>query len=203
VIDPEGAEVDTVHSKSWFSNGYELGGGVHQRSFDGSAHRAGGPLAAFNLGFEFGAGDYRYSEKVILDGDPLYAIGWFKSLDDGDRAETEDLLTREILRQWKEHPETLRERFDHDRDGKIDLEEWEEAREAARALAREQLAEQGTRHTHVHTLSKPARRRFILANRHEDALVSRYKWRAIGGFIAFFLGGSAATLMISTQFLGG
>jgi len=203
LIDPEGAEVDTVHAKSWFGNGGGIGGGVHMRSHDGSAHAAGGLLSGFNLKISVGIGQYRYSEKVILDGDPLYAIGWFKSLDDSDRAESEDLLTREILRQWKQNPETLRERFDHDRDGSIDIEEWEEARRAARQLAREQLAERGAKHTHAHTLSKPARRQFIIANRHQEAIVSRYKWRAIGGFVAFFLGGSATTLMVTTQFFGG
>ena len=37
--------------------------------------------------------------------------------------------------------------------------------------------------------------------RMEDALVSRFKWRAGLGFAGFFLGGAAATLMITTRFL--
>lgn len=203
LIDPEGAEVDTVHARRWFADAHGLKGGVHQRSHDGSAHQAAGPFAGLNLQIGLGLGDYRYFEKVILDGDPLYAIGWFKSLGDSDRAESEDLLTRDILRQWKAHPETLRERFDNDRDGVIGIEEWEGARRAARALARQQLAGQQPRHDQVHTLGRPAGHKFILANRHQGALVSRYRWRAIGGFLAFFVGGAAATLMISTRFFGG
>lgn len=201
LIDPEGADVDTVHSKVWSGDGHSLlGGGVHRRSVDGRAHRSKGLLGGINVGIELGFGNYRYSEKVILHGDPIYAIGWFRSVSHHDHADTEDHVVREILREWKQNPETLRERFDHDRDGTINLEEWEEAREAARQLAREQLAEHRPTHEHVHTLVKPARRQFIISNREEDVLVSRYKWRAAGGFVAFFIGGAAATLMITTQF---
>jgi len=204
VIDPEGASIDTVHAKVWSGDGHSLvGGGVHQRSSDGSAHRSKGLLTGLNVGIDLGVGSYRYSEKVILHGDPIYAIGWFRSLDNGDHADTEDHLVREILRQWKQHPETLRERFDHDRNDTIDIEEWEEARQAARQLAREQLAEQRTSHEHVHTLVKPANRQFIVSNREQDVLVSRYKWRAVGGFVTFFIGGSFATIMLTTQFFGG
>lgn len=199
VVDPEGAEIDTVHSQSWFSSGYDsLAGGRHMRSHDRSRHASTGLFAGLNI--QLGVGDYRYSEKVILDGDPLYAIGWFRSLDDSDRAESEDLVTREILRQWKQYPQTLLERFDKDRDGSIDQEEWEHARRAARARAREELAGSASQ-SPVHTLGKPPKRHFIISNRTQDALVNRFKWRAMLGFGGFFLGGAAATLMISTRFL--
>lgn len=201
VIDPEGAEVDTVHRQSWFASGFDsLGGPRHLRSYDRAVHRSAGLFGGLKIGLQVGAGDYRYTEQVILDGDPVYAIGWFRSIDDSDRAETEDLLTREILREWKKQPHTLAERFDRDRDGEITQEEWEKARRAARAQAREELS-QHARNSHVHTLVKPARRQFIVSNRDQDALVRRYKWRAALGFGGFFFGGGAATLMITTQYL--
>ena len=200
VVDPEGAEIDTVHSQSWFGSGYDaIPGGRHVRSYDGSRHASAGLFS--NLTLQLGVGDHRYSEKVILDGDPLYAIGWFRTLDDSHRAETEDVLTREILRQWKRQPKTLLERFDQDRDGQVDQGEWEHARRAASARAREELAGAAS-NSHAHTLSRPSKRQFIISNRMQDALVSRFKWRATLGFTGFFLGGAASTLMIATQFLG-
>lgn len=201
VIDPEGAEVDTVHSQSWFASGFDsLGAPRHLRSYDRSVHRSAGVFGNVKAGLQLGVGEYRYTEQVILDGDPVYAIGWFRSIDDSDRAETEDLLTREILREWKKQPHTLSERFDRDRDGEISQEEWERARRAARSQAREELA-QHARNSRVHTLGKPSKRQFILSNREQGALVNRYKWRAALGFTGFFLGGAASTLMITTQYL--
>ena len=203
VIDPEGAKVDTVHSRSWYgSSEYTSIPHLHAR-FDElgrSTDVASGLLGGAMRSIHFGSGHYRFQERVILDNDPLYAIGWFKSLDDSDRAENERVLTREILREWKRNPALLKQ-FDHDGDGSIDTDEWEQVRHAARKEVREQLAEAAS-HTHVHTLSKPAGRHFLLSNRDQDAVVRRYKWRAAIGFSLFFIGGGVSTLMITTQFLG-
>jgi hypothetical protein len=203
VIDPEGAEVDTVHSRNWHgSSEYTSIPHLHARfdQFGHSTDAASGLLGGALRGIHFGSGHYRFRERVILDNDPLYAIGWFKSLDDSDRAENERVLTREILREWKRSPALLQQ-FDRNGDGSIDTDEWEQVRRAAKKEAREQLAEAAS-HTHVHTLSKPNGRHFLLSNRDEETMVRRYKWRAAIGFSLFFVGGGVSTLMITTQFLG-
>jgi hypothetical protein len=165
VIDPDGAEVDSTHNKTWTD------------------------------------GRYRYHETRLMDGDPLYAIGWFRSHGDGDTGDALAQVTAEILRRWKQRPDTLRERFDHDRNGTIDLEEWEDARAVARREAEAELREREPVPVR-HLLSKPANGVFLLANREQNSLVRRHKWRAAIGLTVFFLGGGFATLMLSARLMG-
>lgn len=201
VIDPEGAEVTTRHRRTWFDDGDGWGGhGVHMRlpslgRTADSVVELGGKL----LGGLAGSGEYRYTESVILDGDPLYAIGRFHTLGAGDHAGPLHELTGAILREWKQQPDTLRERFDIDRDGVIDGAEWERAREAAR---REALRQHGeiVRREQVHTLVKPADGRyFLLSNLEEFDLLRRYRWRMRLAFAAVGLLGATVALMLSTR----
>jgi len=201
IIDPEGAEVTSSHKRSWASDGSSFGGlPVHARlpSLGKTAD------LVVNVGGKFlealgGAGEYRYTEAVILDGDPLYAIGEFHSLNAGDHDVSIRELTGAILRDWKQHPETLRERFDLDRDGVIDQDEWEKARAAAEREAASEYAE-SLRRAHVHTLRKPADRRyFLLSNLEEFSLLRRYRWRKRLGLGIFALLAVAFALMLSTR----
>ena len=199
VIDPDGAEVDTLHDRYWFGDHFSGGiPGVHERLDRRSPGLFGRVFGRLHLGF----GEYRYHERVLLDNEPLYAIGWFRSLDDSDMAQNRHHLTGEILREWKARPDTLRERFDHNRDGSIDQHEWQDARAAASRLAQEQLAA-NAHNTHLHTLSKPAGRHFLLANREECALVRRLRWRARLGFGVFLLAALALAVIVSEGLLAG
>lgn len=165
VIDPEGAEVDSIHNRTWYD------------------------------------GRYRYREIRLMDGDPLYAIGWFRSHRDGGSGETLAQLTADLLRRWKQRPDTLRQRFDHNRDGTVDVEEWQDARAVAEREAEAQLGEREPIPVR-HLLSKPARGAFLLANRDQNALVRRHKWLAGIGLTVFLLGGGFATLLLSARLLG-
>ncbi|RMG34437.1 MAG: hypothetical protein D6720_09515 [Gammaproteobacteria bacterium] len=195
VIDPEGADVDSIHSQIWAGSANSLGTpGLHaiDRNLGPAARWVSQTLGAIGAF----TGEYRYQERVILPGDPLYAIGWFQSLDDSDWSESERARATELLREWKRRPETLRERFDHNRDGVIDQEEWEDARRAARLRAKEELAE-ARPNTHVHMMSRPKGRHYLIANREERLLVRRYRWQAILGFAAFFGGLSLVAAWLS------
>ena len=77
-------------------------------------------------------GDYRYSEETIVEGDPLYAIGFFKSVGETDRQAMREEMIKERLRQWKADHASLLKRFDRNRDDQIDLDEWENVRNVAR-----------------------------------------------------------------------
>lgn len=160
VIDPDGAEVDSVHSRSWFD------------------------------------GQRRMTESRLMDNDPLYAIGWFETVGGGERADSLQHATAEVLREWKQRPQTLAERFDHDRNGTIDAEEWEDARRVARAQAEREL-----RHTPApvarNVMHKPPRGgHFLLANRDQAVLVRRLKWRAAIGLMVFVGAGTGVLLML-------
>jgi hypothetical protein len=202
VIDPEGAEVTSRHRKSWSGDGGGLGSlPVHVRlpSLGRKADLVvdlGGRLLE-SLGS--GIGDYRYTEAVILEGDPLYAIGQFHTLGPAEQSSTLRELTGAILREWKQQPATLRERFDSNRDGVVDAEEWERARAAAKREAARAHAED-MRRDQLHTLRRPGDgRHFLLSNLEEFGLLRRYRWRMRIGFGLSLLLGAAAALMLSTR----
>ena len=184
VIDPEGAEVDSSRSRTWYGsdNSLNLAGMQRlEREFGVGLKVA---TQVMNRSDTLLDGNSRFTERLILDGDPLYAIGEFHSLDDSDFSDSERLRMVEILREWKARPETLRERFDRNRDGVIDQHEWETARGAAGARAREELSA-ARRHTHVHMLRKPQDRLYLIANRDEPGLIRRLHWRARIGLGVF------------------
>jgi hypothetical protein len=202
VIDPEDAEVTSRHKRSWTDNGSGWGGlPVHARlpSLGPKADLVvdiGGRLLE---GLGSGLGDYRYTEAVILEGDPLYAIGQFHTLGPAEQSSSVRELTGAILRDWKQRPETLRERFDGNRDGTIDVQEWERARAAAEREAARQYAE-NLKRDQLHTLKRPSDGRyFLLSNLEEFGLLRRYRWRMRLGFALSLLLGSAAALMLSTR----
>ncbi len=202
VIDPEGAEVSTNHRRSWFDSGTGWDThGVHMRlptlgAVSDFVVEWGGKILE---GFAGGMGNYRYTEALIMHDDPIYAIGQFRTLGPADHVATLGELTAAVLREWKQRPDTLRERFDTNRDGRIDVDEWERARKLAERQASAELAEhlQGES---THTLGKPADGRyFLLSNMQEFALLSRYRWRMRLGFLASALFGGAFILMLSTR----
>lgn len=202
LIDPEGAEVTSRHKNTWFDSGGGWGGHpAHARlpSLGKAADlvvNVGGKLLG---GIGGGVGQHRYSEAVILDGDPLYAMGRFQTLGPADHDSSLRELTAAILRDWKRRPDTLRERFDSNRDGTVDIREWERARVAATQEAAAEQAENLSR-DQVHTLSRPADGRyFLISNLEEFDLLRRYRWRKRLGFGLFLLLAGAATLMLSAR----
>ncbi len=78
-------------------------------------------------------GDYRYTEWKIQQHDIVYALGDFRTLSHEPSAADMDSDISALLAEWKHDHAALLERFDHNHDGMIDLNEWEQARLAARA----------------------------------------------------------------------
>jgi hypothetical protein len=201
LIDPEGAEVTTRHKRSWHDDGNGWGGhGVHARlpslgKVADTVIDIGGELLE-SLG---AGGEYRYTESLVRDGDPLYAIGRFCTLGAADQGSTLREMTGAVLREWKRQPDTLRERFDSNRDGLIDAVEWERARAVAEREAARGFAENLAR-DQIHTLAKPGDGRYyLLSNLAEFDLLRRYRWRMRSGFGLFLLLGGASVLMLSTR----
>ena len=201
VIDPEGAEVTSRHKRSWAGDGSSFGGHpVHARlpslgrGADLVVKVGGGILEALGGG----AGRQRYTERVILEGDPLHAIGQFRTLRHAGHDDLHE-LTGAILRQWKRDPVGLQRRFDANGDGQIDAAEWEQARAAARQEAlREQAVSDHSEP--LHTLVRPSgRRRFLLSNLEEFDLVRRNRWRMRLGFLAFLVFGAGALHMLAAR----
>lgn len=144
-------------------------------------------------------GSLRYNEWLLLPASTLYAIGDFSTLSAAAVAMADERAdTGALLAEWKQDPRRLRERFDLDRDGRIDMKEWELARlQARREIRKRQQDMQSPSVEGVHLLRKPGDGRlFLLANEMPDAIGSRYHvWSWV--HLAIFLGaGSAGLIML-------
>ena len=107
-------------------------------------------------------GNRRYVEWLLLPQDPIYAIGEFTTVGGADGALELYADVGALLAEWKKNQPELLKRFDLNRDGKIDLREWELARRQAR---REVEAQQRNIGVGTNLLRKPADGRlFLISN---------------------------------------
>jgi hypothetical protein len=178
IIDPEGAEVSPKQKEVWYGSPQP-----------GASSQIGGNFLASR----------RYTEEYIYDGNHLYAIGLFKSLDDMDHQRARSEIARELLREWKQQPEKM-QLFDRNGDGDINSREWEAARRTANTQAEREYREEQERLI-PHMLSKPDSRRhpFLISPRPQFDLVKRYRWIAGFSIAGFFVAGALATLMLTAR----
>jgi E3 Ubiquitin ligase len=171
LIDPRGAEVFPSSTETWRG---DAGWPASRAGLSG----LGGLFPSI-----FG-GEYRYTEHRLYLGEPIYAIGQFRSLGGIVVDESPNALA-ELLRKWKQDPANLLRRFDANGDGVLDPTEWERARAAARTtLDAEREAKPIAEETNL--LAKPADgRSFLLAAGEADTLSRRFRWRTAGGFTVF------------------
>ncbi len=133
-------------------------------------------------------GDYRYHEQLLRIGDPLYAIGWFRS-QGLTHSYDENTELRDLLREWKADHAGLLQRFDRNGDGSIDLQEWETARRAALEQVRSQQVERSL-DPEVHVLCRPRDRRpFLLSSLPQATLARRYRWGGFAALLTFLASG--------------
>jgi hypothetical protein len=175
IVDPEGAEVLPRATDTWYG--------------DTPLPVAGPPV---HRGFRGFGNDYRYRESRVHDGDPLYAIGWFRTESNVLPGAVDDEVAA-LLRQWKRDTVEMMKRFDSDGDGMLTLPEWEHAR----AVAHAQVMEERRNHAAdpgVHVLERSRDDRpFLLAAGDAQALARRYRLRAVAGLAAFL----AATVALA------
>lgn len=135
-------------------------------------------------------GSYRYTEWKLIGSDSLYVIGEFRTrsvaVEFDSRAELNALLA-----EWKQDMPALHARFDLNSDGKLDMNEWMLARQAAkREVAkkkREVLAQPD-----IHLIGQPRDGKlFLLSNLTPEKLSRRYLIWAWAHVVIFFsaLGG--------------
>ncbi|HEU0290695.1 MAG TPA: hypothetical protein VFR39_08090 [Burkholderiales bacterium] len=144
-------------------------------------------------------GDRRYNEWLLLPKGVLYAIGEFAtSTAAAISARDERADTGALLAAWKQDQKLLLERFDLDRDGKVDIKEWELARLQARREVRKQHGEIQSRSVEgTHILRKPKDGRlFLLANELPDKLGSRYRFWSWAHLVVFIGAGCAGLIML-------
>ena len=123
---------------------------------------------------------YRYTERRLDIYESLYAIGEFASLGTDYRRDIEN-STRVYLKDLKRNKEKMAE-YDKNKDGEVDLDEWEEARKDAKQAAfEEQLSNPLPKRTHI--LRKPTLKKyqpFILSSKSETHMSKRNRIYSAG-----------------------
>jgi hypothetical protein len=173
LVDPRGAEVFPKAKDVWYGDSVW----PDVRIPDGQGFF--GKLADMLLS----GGRYRYTEYRLQSHEPVCALGEYRSLG-GVGAEDPDSAVTELLHEWKQDQKTLLERFDRDRDGALNGEEWELARAAARQQVVGGMLAKPTPPT-ISVLAKPEDgRAFLLAASDGASLARRLRRQALTGFAA-------------------
>jgi hypothetical protein len=144
-------------------------------------------------------GSYRHTEWVLAPKDKLYAIGEFTTAGGAVAELDERADVGDLLADWKKNKAQLLARFDANKDGEIDLREWEKARlEAQKEVRQRHLEGHAATTEGVHLLRKPRDGRlFLLACELPHKLGRRYAlWSAFHLLVFFAAGGTAIGMLL-------
>jgi len=197
-IDPKGAQITTRERRVWYGSD-RFPGSTSQTKTDSSSG-SWKHILTRDIGL---LSRYRYTEERILSHTTLYAIGNFKTPDEIDHQQNRNTMTRRILRSWKLDKPRLLARFDRDRNGDIDQEEWHQARLAATAEGNTEYQKAAAKAA-PHSLSDTGRpnQPFLISTLPQFDLVKRFKLIATGSITAFFAAGTISIWMLGTRFGG-
>lgn len=179
VVDPAGADVIPTAKRTWYGSSprpdvpYELGKGMLRAMF----------------------GKYRYTEELIFSANRVYAIGAFRTQAGGPDVFDEQADLRELLDKWK-HDKQMMALLDVNKDGTVDMKEWEAARRMALDKVRRDHVERAVGTPDLNILAKPKDGRpYILSGVPQAALVRRYRLYAAGCLVVL-AGASAVCLSL-------
>lgn len=179
LINPTGAEVIPAVNHVWYGN---------------SRRPVTGPKNT-NGFFQISSGGYRYTEKRLHADEFLYALGDFVTLNDHQGERTLDRQVSATLKAWKQQPEALLHHFDTDKNGELDLQEWERVREKAHnKVLHDRLHDAAT--PSVHTLGKPRDGRpFILSVQSQRNMSRKFRLKAAASLVVFLFSGPVVVWM--------
>lgn len=169
VIIPDGAHVIESTKRVWYGNS-------DQARFQ--------PFAKAGM---FGAfvryGEYRFTEKLIMVADSLFASGFFETKQNIVQPDAINEQLNTVLESWKKRPDLYLSNFNRDKDGNISRQEWEKIRLQARQNIQDQQ-----QHTIHHTLKKPAQNNqpFIISAVPESQLLKKKKLSIYIYLVVFF-----------------
>jgi len=188
VIDPDGAQVTPSVSDVWYGST-----ATPPRRIPRNLRPSAIAIAT---------GRYRYKEARIHPGDPLYAIGVFKTIGGAGVEFNVHEAVREIVRAWKRNTGELLAKFDQNRDGAIDLEEWESVRDAARDhVLKWQAKQKNLPPIHIMCTTNDMRRPYLLSALAQPNLIKKYRFYAAGLMTTFFLAAIAFTWMLGARLM--
>jgi len=129
----------------------------------------------------------RYTEELITEHEPLYAIGLFTTLANIDNKRFSQHVAQ-LLREWKNDPNQLIHDFDSDGDRELSQHEWEQARlKAERHVRLEHGQRELQEQLNVLKSSPHQDQAFILSTIPEHTLIGRYYRRALASMIGFVI----------------
>jgi hypothetical protein len=130
--------------------------------------------------------DHKYIEDVLFADKPVYVLG---DLDTGSQINTEAEIHQDagkLMTRLKQSKARLLQQFDLNRDGEIDMHEWELARESAYAEVRAKHAQR--LQSELHLIAKPVNKRlFLISGISPHALRQHYQRWAWAHFSFFCL----------------
>lgn len=132
-------------------------------------------------------GDCRFTEWKIHQHDPVYVVGDLRTLSHEPSAADMDSDISALLSGWKHDHAALLERFDRNRDGTIDLNEWEQVRLAARAEVEQNYREMQAAPELSGVQAPRDGRPYFISNLSQRELESKYRlwiWVHLATFIA-------------------
>ena len=184
IIDPEGANVTPAEKYIWYGH---------------TKFPVNRPVKKSGL-FSIGYGRYRYTEERMHPNDPLYVLGLFKTTGGAGTEYSVDNDLRDLLAEWKKDSDMLLEKFDTNKDGEIDMAEWEQVRDTALKKVMEKHNELKTAPP-VHLMSKTCdkRRPYLLSAISEATLIKMFSHYSTMLIIIFFAAGALATFLISVR----
>jgi len=171
VIDPEDAHVVAESNQTWY--GHSMQDRLH-------ATTSSGVLTGIAIG------GYRFSERLIRPASLIYALGFFRTLQNTADSPVVEAEVKGLLRKWKLQPHRYLSHFDFDANGNIDKQEWR----AIHHKARQQVISKSQRPQSHNILERPqeAGQPFILSAIEEENLFFRKKLLAVStGSVAFLL----------------
>jgi len=166
-INPDGAKVYPVEKKVWY------GSQDWPAPALGSTGLLGGMFHRF-----------RYTEHRVATGSVIHVMGEFRTEGNGRDVALEHDVS-DLLRRWKSDQQELLKRFDANKDGVINAQEWDEARRVARDhMLSERANAQMQPATHVITRSVHDLP-FLIAATDPKKLASRARWLAAAAWLGF------------------
>jgi len=184
LINPQGAEVRPSTREIWSGN---------QR------HPLRVKQQNLLLGLLNSGRHYRYTEERLHAGEPLYAIGDFRTSGAGQQGFDPASAQGAVIREWKADFAGLLQRFDQDASGQLEEAEWQQVRQAA-ALEAEARQRQASVAPVQNELRKPGEAQpFILSSKGEDELARTFRWQALAGAIFCLAGALAGVWLLNNQ----
>jgi len=132
-------------------------------------------------------GQYRYTEWKLLDIDSIYVIGQFRTFGGSSTQTTAKEEMKQVLAEWKLDMPDLHRRFDLNEDGRLDIQEWILARQAAKREATKRVAEVRSQPDTNYMLQPHDGRLFLISNLPQNKLERRY-WFWTWAHLAIFFG---------------